>query len=221
MGDRDAMETNIQPGNRTVIVMIHGLYLGGWCMSWLACKLRAPDIDTYLFSYPTLRMSATENADALHLFLERLKGERVHLVAHSLGGLVVRHLFQRHPEQRSGRVVTLGTPHNGSHVARQLNASAVTRFMLGRSGDEALLGGAPAWAASRELGSLAGDAPMGLGRLVPGLARPNDGAVAVSETRLEGAADHVTLPVTHTGMLLSKDVALQIKRFLEHGRFGH
>lgn len=43
-------------------------------------------------------------------------GEPVHLVAHSMGGLVVRAALMRHPElwDMVGRIVFLGTPHYGS-----------------------------------------------------------------------------------------------------------
>jgi hypothetical protein len=56
---------------------------------------------------------------------------------------------------------------------------------------------------------------------VPGIPRPNDGTVAVSETMLDGMTDHVTLPVSHFGMLLSSAVARQTVNFLRHGRFQH
>jgi hypothetical protein len=56
-----------------------------------------------------------------------------------------------------------------------------------------------------------------LGRL-PG---PHDGTVAVAETRLPGATDHVVLPVTHFSMLTSRAVADQVVAFLRRGRFEH
>ena len=51
-------------------------------------------------------------------------------------------------------------------------------------------------------------------------AEPNDGSVAVSETRLPGATDHITLPVSHMGMLLSARVARETGGFLVHGHFS-
>lgn len=43
-------------------------------------------------------------------------GEPVHLIAHSMGGLVIRAALMRHPElwDLTGRIVFLGTPHYGS-----------------------------------------------------------------------------------------------------------
>jgi hypothetical protein len=50
---------------------------------------------------------------------------------------------------------------------------------------------------------------------------PHDGTVAVAETRIEGAADHLVLPVTHLSMLWSAAVADQAVHFLREGRFAH
>ncbi len=51
------------------------------------------------------------------------------------------------------------------------------------------------------------------------LPEPNDGTVAVEETRIEGMSDHIVLPVTHTGMIMSASVADHVVRFLNTGRF--
>ena len=69
---------------------------------------------------------------------------------------------------------------------------------------------------------IAGTRGVGLGRLVaPDLPQPNDGAVAVSETQLAAARDRLELPVSHTGMLFSRQVSRQVRAFLRYGRFEH
>ena len=67
---------------------------------------------------------------------------------------------------------------------------------------------------------IAGTKPVGLGGLVAGLAEPHDGTVAVSETRLDGLADHVELYVSHTGLVFSSRAAELTTQFLRHGRFA-
>ena len=47
----------------------------------------------------------------------------------------------------------------------------------------------------------------------------NDGSVAVSETRLDGAKDHICLDVSHKSMLVSGDVVDQAAAFLKRGEF--
>jgi hypothetical protein len=41
----------------------------------------------------------------------------------------------------------------------------------------------------------------------------------VSETKLEGAKDHIVMPVSHTGIVFSVEVTAQIAKFLKEGEF--
>jgi hypothetical protein len=92
--------------------------------------------------------------------------------------------------------------------------------VIGRSLRDLLaLGGFKSTVAGREIGIIAGNVPVGMGRLFGSFPGPNDGMVAVEETRLDGAADHIVLPVAHTALLWSSEVARQTVWFLEHGRF--
>jgi hypothetical protein len=43
--------------------------------------------------------------------------------------------------------------------------------------------------------------------------------VSVAETKVPGLADHLELPVSHTGLVLSRKVADAIDAFLRSGRF--
>jgi len=76
------------------------------------------------------------------------------------------------------------------------------------------------WVQARPLGIIAGSQPIGVGQLLAGFAEENDGTVAVSETRMPGATDHIVLPVSHLGMLLSARVARETGSFLTAGRFS-
>ncbi len=72
---------------------------------------------------------------------------------------------------------------------------------------------------TRDIGIIAGTVPIGLGMLYANFEEPNDGTIAVSETRLEGAKDHLVLDVSHKGLLVSKDVVDQTAAFLKRGEF--
>ena len=147
--------------------------------------------------------------------------QRVHFVAHSLGGLVVMRCLQDYPEQRPGRVVVMGTPYRESHVARYLSRHALGRWLCGMSLRSALLGKGTVWSGGRDLGVIAGTSSIGAGWIAPGLPRPNDGTVAVAETIVPGCTDEITLPVTHSGMVFSAKVARQVAHFLATGTFLH
>lgn len=201
------------------VVLIHGLWMNGLEMWLLRRRLEKLGYRVYQFRYRTVGRDLKQNAERLNNYLGKyVEGETVHLVAHSLGGLVVRRLLSDFSVQRPGRVVTLGTPHQGSYVAHRASRNGLLRRLLGSS-LSALRGELPRWEGERELGSLAGTLSMGVGWIFRGLARPNDGTVALVETRLEGQSDHLSLHLSHFSLLLSSETALQIAHFLQHGQF--
>jgi hypothetical protein len=75
------------------------------------------------------------------------------------------------------------------------------------------------WQREREVGCIAGNARFGLGHVIGRIEEENDGSVAIEEACLPGACDHLVLPVSHTGMLFSRDVAHPVGYFLVNGSF--
>ena len=199
-------------------VFVHGLWVNGMDMILLRQRLRK-HYTCHQFSYNSVSHEPAENAKKLHAFISDINAETIHFVAHSLGGLVVRHVFHQFPEQKPGRIVTLGTPHNQSGSTRQLSRFLPTKWMLGKSINEGLLGQMPGWAGSHELGSIAGTLRFGMGIIIPGLSAPNDGTIAVEETRLQGMTDHLTLHLSHFGLLLSSTASDAVVKFLQNGKF--
>ena len=57
------------------------------------------------------------------------------------------------------------------------------------------------------------------GLIAGGPALPHDGTVSVEETELKGAADFIVMRVSHSGMLMSSQVASQVVIFLQTGQF--
>ncbi len=211
------MDDKYQP--RALVLLIHGLFFRSFSMALLRSVIKERGFAVELFSYPSVRMSPPEVARRLAAVINVQPASTIHFVAHSLGGLVVRHLFAMYQDPRYGRVVTLGTPHRGSDVARRLEHSSLGRMMLGQSYASGLSGFVPDWRGGNELGVIAGDLSVGAGRLVKQLQQPNDGTVTVEETRIAQAKDHITLHVSHTSMLCSRAVGSQILSFLEYGAF--
>jgi pimeloyl-ACP methyl ester carboxylesterase len=204
-----------------IVVLVHGLWLPSWSLRLLQRRLRRCGFDARTFSYRSVRRNLFENAETLHRYIHGLAAARVHFVGHSLGGLIIRALLQQHPQQPSGRVVTLGTPHLGSYPASVLARNRFGRLITGRSVQQLVAGFPAHWASPAcELGTIAGDLSIGLGRFLR-LPTPNDGVVAASEARLPGAVDHITLHVSHSAMLVAASVARQICYFLRYGRFEH
>ena len=96
-----------------------------------------------MFSWSTVQKNFRANAEALEKFLRAIDAQTIHLVGHSLGGVLIRALFHYFPAQPPGRVVTWGSPHQGSLAAVSLARFAFGRWMLGASIAE-LLAGTPA-----------------------------------------------------------------------------
>lgn len=67
--------------------------------------------------------------------IARTGAEQVHLVAHSMGGLICRSLIQRVLQDKApkhvARLFTYATPHNGIHFRRGLSFLASVRDLLG------------------------------------------------------------------------------------------
>jgi fermentation-respiration switch protein FrsA (DUF1100 family) len=206
-----------------VVVYVHGLWLtgieGGLLRTRLAAELGA---DTRAFSYASVKSSVSTNAEALGKFLSALRADTVHLVGHSLGGLVILKLFESGIADRvpPGRIVFLGSPLNGSRAALNLARLPFGRILLGRGIHEELLSPRERrWRGQRDLGVIAGSLSVGLGKLVGVRGAPNDGTIFVDETRLPGISQHLVMPVSHTGLPFSKSVARQAAAFLRSGKF--
>jgi pimeloyl-ACP methyl ester carboxylesterase len=206
--------------DRQPVVLLHGLWLTGSVMTYIAWRLRRAGFRPYLFTYPSVRLSLRENAQALRTFSDAIPGDAVHFVGHSLGGVVIQAMLAYCPPSRSGRVVTLCAPHRGNRAAQRLARRRWGRRVLGASLADLLKDGAPACDLSaRELGVIRGDRSFGIGRLFSRLEEPNDGVVLLSETELPGATDAVTLHASHSGILLSRQAAAHTDQFLRFGRF--
>jgi pimeloyl-ACP methyl ester carboxylesterase len=206
---------------REVAVLVHGIWMIGLEMIPLHRNLQRCGLECHQFFYRSLINAPQLNAARLDRFLRKIDADIIHLVAHSLGGIVVLHLFEQAPLQKPGRVVMMGTPLNGCEIARRLHRLVITRPLLGRSVVRGLLGDRPAWKAPRELGMVAGTKGIGMGSLVfGGLESPSDGTVRVSETCSPEVNAHLCVPFSHAGMLWSPEVAAAICRFLRSGDFA-
>jgi pimeloyl-ACP methyl ester carboxylesterase len=180
----------------------------------------------FVFNYPSVTRGLDENAGRLARFIEENGIGQAHLVGHSLGGLVILRMLANRYCDIPGRIVCIGSPLRGSRAATILNEKRWGEHLLGASVPQGTVhGSANEWASEvtgrREIGSIAGSVPFGVGHVAGRFGEPNDGTVAIAETRLDGARDHIVMPTSHTGLLISRDVADQIGAFLRRGEFLH
>jgi pimeloyl-ACP methyl ester carboxylesterase len=208
--------------SKTAAVFVHGLWLTGAESALLRRRIAAKHgFACHSFSYRTVGNSVQPVIEQLTKFVSRIDADRVHFVGHSLGGIVLHRYFEQANDLPPGRVVFLGSPTVKSKTAERVGRLPVFRSMIGRMVTEELVqpSGAREWRCERELGCIAGTRPMGLGRFFARFDEDCDGTIGVSETKLPGHSAHLTLPVSHMGMLLSADVAREVGEFLATGRF--
>lgn len=204
------------------VLLVHGLWYGRPGMLPLAGRLRKRGWDCELFGYSSVFRSPERNVRRLAERVAELQENddgRLHLVGHSLGGLVIlKMLADRDYVDSGGRVVLLGSPLNGSAVARRMMGNRALKPWVGRAA-ELLDAGLDDLPGDREIATIAGTSSLGVGRLFADLEKPHDGTVAVAETNAPGLADHLELPVSHTGLVLSRQVAEAVDAFLRTGCF--
>lgn len=201
------------------VILLHGLWMPGISLLPLARRLREANFSVDTFEYATVATDPVVAAERLVKRLRDRDGETVHLVGHSLGGLVALMALQSADDLPQGRVVCLGSPLNGSAIAARTAQLPGGPWMLGRSVNT-LRGGIRGWDRRCQVGVIAGSVRFGPGTLLGALDGPSDGTVAVSETRLPGIDDHQIIHVSHTGLLFSAGAAALTIAFLRSGRFG-
>ena len=208
-------EPDVSP---STIVLVHGLWNRGWMMAAMAKRLRVRGHNVAVFSYPTRSDCLDGHADGLHVFLGKIKAGELHLVGHSMDGLVILNMLSRFDDLLPGRIVLMGTPVKGSRVVKRLGRLPGQKLMFGKI-RENLLQGFGSLSVEHETGMIRGTRAFGIGQITGRCREPNDGSVAVSETEIDGLKDSIELHVTHTQMLVSVEVVEQVEQFLLHGNF--
>jgi pimeloyl-ACP methyl ester carboxylesterase len=212
-----------RPSGRATIVFVHGAIVNGWEMSLLRRRLHRAGYEVRQFQYHSLTVGLDENVRLLKKFLDETEGDTLHVIGHSMGGILTRHVFEEMPDPRPGRLIAIGTPFLDcwvGHRVRGLHHRAY--WLLGKTVyDHIHHPRNPVWQGTREFGVLAGTYPFGIGSVFPDLPQPSDGVVLWDETQLQGIRDHLTYRINHFGMLLSKRCCTQMARFLATGAFGH
>jgi len=205
------------------VMLIHGVLMNPIEMRYLGSQLEKENFKVHYVFYQSVLKTAAENAQAIHQKITQLDLPDLHIVGHSLGGIITMHLLSQFDDIPEGRVVMLGSPVNGSWVAQKVQDWPIISPLLAKSMPSALSGeDIPAWGKGdkqRDWGMIAGSKNSGLGLLTGGLPDDGDGTVLISETKHPQQSAHVVVYKSHTGLLFSKEVAKLTAAFLKTGSF--
>lgn len=205
---------------RENILLIHGFLMNPLEMRLIGKRLKKSGFNVYYIKYPSVTKTSAENAKIIYRKIKQLQLPQLHIVAHSLGGLVTLHLFNQFPDLPINRVVMLGTPINGSLIAKRMQHWFIISPLFTRSMTNALSGeGLPAWTNHHDWGMIAGNKNFGIATIFNNLPKESDGTVMIEETKHQKQTDHIVVHSSHTGLLFSSIVARLTANFLATGRF--
>lgn len=207
------------------VILLHGLTRSPSSMAKLEDVLLEEGYSVVNQGYPSREKPIEDLASqALPDAIEKCGDEAktIHVVTHSLGGILLRQYVAKNEFPRLGRAVMLGPPNQGSEIPDKmgdvpgfdlLNGPAGEQLGTGEDSVPNTLG-----PATFDVGVIAGTETINLilSTQIPGV---DDGKVSVENTQLEGMADHIALPVSHPFIMKDDAAIKQTLLFLQTGKF--
>ena len=223
-GSKVASGAKVAPGAKDCVVLLHGLARTDASMAKLERTLAQNSYKPVNIGYPSRKYTIEELANTVlpPAIAECQDSISVNFVGHSMGGILVRQYLSEHEIRDLKHVVMLAPPNQGSELVDKLSTVPGFKALNGPAG---LQMGTGEMSVPKKLGPvdysvgvIAGTDTINLilSRMLP---RPNDGKVSVESTKVDGMADHITVPVSHPYIMKDNGVIEQVLYFLKNGKF--
>src|SRR3954464_8830178 len=125
--------------NSGTVLLVHGLWMNAFAMLPLAHHLKRCGFQVKRHGYKSVTRGLHDNTRGLAVAcqnIQRGSHARLHLVGHSLGGVLIMTMLREYPEIQVHRVVLIGSPYAGSAAAHRLGQFSWSRRVLGQTIDD-------------------------------------------------------------------------------------
>lgn len=198
------------PGGREHVALVHGYLANTFMLAPLRWRLGRQGYGSTAWGYWNMRCSVLVHAARFAVELESLDAnpaiDALHLVTHSMGGIIARAALDRFRPRKLGRFVMLAPPNKGSFVATRI-AGTIGRVFK------------PVAELSTASDSLVNSLPMPEGVDLGVIAAKWDALVSAESTHPNAPHAYATIPTFHSGLLFRRDAADLVASFLERGEF--
>jgi hypothetical protein len=198
------------------LLLIHGMGRSPLSLALLGRRLARQGHSVHYFGYAAFLESFDQIVNRLVAAVRAAADSHPYaLIGHSLGGILARAALPRLADMPPRYLVMLAPPNQAPMLARRMYRQPLYRLATGDCGgrlaDSAFYASLPQPTVHTMI--IAGTAGP-RGRWSPFGDRPNDGVVAVEETRLGGDSEVILVPSIHTLIMNSPRVTKAISELL-------
>ncbi len=204
------------------VVLLHGLARSAASMNKMQRALVNEGYQVHNLSYDSRQHGIEQLAESVHqqIRTQTTKATKVHIVTHSLGGILVRQIQATTPLPKLARVVMLSPPNAGSEVVDKIGHWWLFQKINGPAGQQlgtgkdSFIGQLPA--INFDCAVITGDRSINWinSLMIPG---HDDGKVSTTSARVAGMRAYKVLHATHPMIMKKQAVIQEVIHYLQTG----